>query len=269
MLQFISLGSGSSGNCYYLNADGQGLLIDLGLGIRLFRKHFTNYGLSLDSLKAILVTHDHTDHAKAVGALSRQFRIPVYATEKVHNSMLKNHFLSKKVAAEMRRDIAAGDTFQIGPYSITPFHVPHDSADCVGYDIQVGDIRLAILTDVGHFTDEMIPIVGQATHLIIEANYDPDLLAAGRYPLRLQKRISGGSGHTSNRQCAEFLAQHLNKDTTRRVWLCHLSEENNRPQLAETTVSEALQAAGFSINNTTGLKLEVLPRRTPTLLETL
>lgn len=269
MLQFISLGSGSSGNCYYLNANGEGLLIDLGLGIRLFRKHFTNYGLSLDCLIAILVTHDHTDHVKAVGSLSRQFRIPVYTTTKVHDSMLRNHYVSKKVAADMRHDITPGKEFCIGSYSVTPFHVPHDSADCVGYNICVDRYRLVILTDVGHYTDEMIPFVQQATHLIIEANYDPAMLVSGTYPIRLQKRISGGMGHTSNAQCGAFLAKHIKQDVIQRIWLCHLSEENNRPNLAEMEVRNALEEAGLLVNSENGLRLEVLPRRTPTILETL
>ena len=133
MVKYISMGSGSSGNCSYLLCDGYGLLIDLGLGIRLFRKHFSTYGLPIAQIQAILVTHDHTDHVRAVGAVSQKFRIPVYTTSKVHESMRLNHYVSKKVPSELRHDVQHGQPFQLGPFRITPFPVPHDSAENSGY----------------------------------------------------------------------------------------------------------------------------------------
>lgn len=266
MVKFISFSSGSCGNSYYLLADGCGLLIDLGIGIRAFRKNFSNYGLPIAQINSILVTHDHTDHVRAVGAVSQKFHIPVYSSAKVHESMLANHYVSKKVPASLRHDVEKGTTFNIGPFTIRTFHVPHDSADNNGYIIDVEDLRFVLITDVGHFTEEMPEIVHSATHLVIESNFDAAMLASGRYPKRLQERISGGNGHISNALTAEFLAANLDPQRIRHVWLCHLSEENNRPALARDTVSEALEKAGLDWTSPSGFKLDVLPRRTPTLL---
>lgn len=270
MLQFISISSGSSGNCYYLNHDGYGLLIDLGIGIRSFKRHFQNYGLPLAQIRAILVTHDHTDHVKAVGALSREFHIPVYSSEKVLASMMKNHYVSKKVPTELQHPVTKGETLTIGPFTVKPFHVPHDSADNNGYTVEVGTTRLVVMTDIGHFTPEMEEETRRATHLIIESNYDEAMLAASRYPARLQKRIRGPYGHISNTETAAFLAQHLDRQLIRNVWLCHLSAENNLPRIAYEASAKTLAEAGMPVEgDNASLHLEVLARLTPSLLVTL
>ena len=266
MIQFISISSGSSGNCYYLLADGFGLLIDLGIGIRIFKRHFSNYGLPLAQIKAILVTHDHTDHVKAVGSLSRDFNLPVYTSARVHDSITRNHYVSKKVPLAQQHTIERGDDpLQLGPFEITSFAVPHDSADNNGYIIKAENVCLVVMTDVGHFTDEMQRIVAQATHLIIESNYDAQMLSNGPYPMRLQKRISSPNGHISNAETGAFLAEYLNPERIKRVWLCHLSAENNRPQLALDTVCQALRDKGYSLEGDNALRIEALPRHTPTL----
>ena len=232
MLQFISLSSGSSGNCYYFNHNGFGLLIDLGISMRALKQHFSNYGLTLAQIQAALITHDHTDHVKGIGAFSTQFHVPVYTTQAVHQSIQRNHFVSKKIPTSLQQIVS-----------------PHESVD------------------VGHFTDEMPQIVGQATHLIIESNYDVAMLAAGPYPIRLQNRISSPYGHISNIETAEFLAKHLNRDLIQRVWLCHLSAQNNIPRIALETCTNVLTEAGFTLEGeNANLVLQVLPRKTPTLL---
>lgn len=266
MLKFISLASGSSGNCYYLLADGYGLLIDMGIGLRTFKNRFVNYGLALTQIQAILVTHDHTDHTKSVGALSQNFHLPVYSSEKVHDSISRNHYISKKVPTGQKHIITLGEPFQIGPYNIKSFHVPHDSAENNGFQIHVDGKNFVVMTDIGHFTEEMPTIVSQATHLIIESNYDTAMLEAGKYPQRLKKRISSPYGHMSNGETADFLAKHLNKQIIRRVWLCHLSAENNLPRLAYEASAKALTEAGFELDNNPNFKLEVLARQTPSLL---
>lgn len=269
MLKFISLGSGSCGNCYYFNADGYGLLIDLGIGIRLFKRYFSNYGLTLAQIQAILVTHDHTDHVKAVGSLSRDFHLPVYTSKEVHSSMMLNHYLSKKVPKEHQVCITRGESFHLGPFEVTSFAVPHDSADNNGYLIRVCGRTIVIMTDIGHFTEEMPAIVRQATHLIIESNYDAAMLAAGPYPLRLQQRISSPRGHISNIETARFLAENLTPRLIRRVWLCHLSAENNTPRIAAETAATALTQVGFNLkapDADNGLYLQVLARKTPSLV---
>ena len=268
MFKFISLSSGSCGNCYYLNYDGYGLLIDLGISIRSFKKLFSDYGLTIAQINAILVTHDHTDHVKAVGALSRDFRIPVYTSARVHESIQRNHFVSKKIPLNLQHNITRGEAFDLGPFRITSFGVPHDSADNNGYIISTPEgQRFVLLTDVGHFTEEMSSIISQATHLVIESNYSTAMLQAGRYPQRLKNRISSDTGHISNEATAQFLAQHLTPGIIKHVWLCHLSAENNRPSVAYEVCSKALTDAGFQLENEhPTIKLEVLPRRNPTLV---
>lgn len=265
MTQFICFGSGSSGNCYYLCHDGHGLVIDLGIGIRHFKKHFSDYGLSLAKIDAILVTHDHTDHVKAVGVLSNEFHLPVYASEAVHNGMQRNHFMSKKVKTEDKRFTEADKSFEIGPFHIVPFDVPHDSSANSGYFITVGDLKFCLITDAGHVTENMKKHLREATHIVLEANYDEAMLATGPYPAYLKKRIMSERGHLSNIECAETLATCLHPEI-RQIWLCHLSEENNHPELARKTISAAVEKAGIDWEKT---QLNVLRRTVPSALHEL
>ena len=264
MLKFICFGSSSSGNCYYINVEGYGLLIDLGIGLRGFKRDMRNYGLSFGEIKAQLVTHDHTDHVKSVGAFSGEFHLPVYASELVHQGMQRNYFMSKKIAAEYRHVVVPGEEFVLGPYTITPFEVPHDSMGNCGYFITAGDTSFCIVTDMGHVTDEIRSYVARAHYLVIEANYDAGMLASGPYPPFLKRRIAGNRGHMDNVETARLLAESLSPEA-RRVWLCHLSEENNHPELARKTVESALAEAG-KLGGDARLQLEVLKRKVPSPL---
>lgn len=273
-MKFICFGSGSSGNCYYLESLGTAILIDLGIGIRAFKKHLRDYGLTIPTIGAIIVTHDHTDHVKAVGAVSTEFHIPVYTSSPVHEGMQRNRFMTKKVTPAHQRHTTPGTPFEVGNFRITPFRVPHDASENNGYFISLirpetseslfsatdGDPSptFCLITDAGQFTDEMAPFVRQARHLVIEANYDSQMLANGPYPLYLQKRISGGRGHMDNRLTAEALLRHLTP-ATRNIWLCHLSEENNHPELARKTIQTALDQLAFAPQP----RLHVLKRRVP------
>ncbi len=263
MVKFICFGSGSSGNCYYLMAEGYGIVIDLGIGIRCFKKHMRDYGLPMAQIKAILVTHDHTDHVKAVGVLSRDFQIPVYASEPVHKGMARNYFMTKKIADDMVNEIVGGETLHLGPFEVTPFTVPHDSSDNLGYFIRYNDLSFCLITDAGHMTDEMKSYIEQANYLVVEANYDEAMLASGPYPQYLKRRISSQRGHMSNADTAAVLSQHL-PAAIKHVWLCHLSEENNHPELARKTVEAALIQVGCPLGKT--VQLEVLKRKVPSPL---
>jgi len=266
MTEFICFGSGSSGNCYYLRADGYGLVIDLGLGIRVFKKYFRDYGLPLAQIGAVLVTHDHTDHVKSVGSLSNEFHLPVYSSPEVHAGMHRNHFMSRKVNKDDVRHLAPGESVRVGPFTVTIFPVPHDSAGNNGYLIEKDAMRLCLLTDAGHVTPEMCDYIRRANYLIVESNYDKTMLETGPYPPYLKKRISGPAGHLSNDECAQTLAAHMGKDV-RHVWLCHLSEENNRPELACHAVFTQLEAAGRELPGS--LTVEALKRTAPSPLYTL
>lgn len=239
-LDFLSFGSGSSGNCYYLRYADYAILIDLGVGVRRFLKDFSAYGCKLPHVQAALLTHDHLDHVRAAGNLSRKLHWPVYATEKVFAGINRNPVIRNKIPQENVRVITHGTPFTLGPFLIEPFPVPHDASDNTGYFITCGDTSFCLITDIGAVTPEITRHVARAQYLVIESNYDPDMLASGPYPFPLQQRIRGGLGHLSNPQCAALLRQHVNPEILRGLWLCHLSQENNRPDLAARTVQQAL-----------------------------
>lgn len=262
MLNFISFGSGSSGNCYYLYTQNSGLLIDVGVGTRSLKKAFHDYGLRfVDGFDGILVTHDHADHIKSVGSLSKKFNLPVYATETVHAGMDRNYCMRCKLAHSNRMKVVKGQSFNVGDFSITPFNVPHDSSDNVGYLIEADGVVFCLLTDVGTITDEMKSLISRANYLVIEANYDPQMLETGPYPRYLKDRIKNGHGHLSNTQCAQALAENFTH-TLKHVWLCHLSQENNKPELALNTISQTLEMTGIRVGE--DVKVEVLRRTLPT-----
>ena len=260
MLRFISFGSGSSGNCYFLYTEHDGLLIDVGVGIRTLKKNMREYGLSLSQVHHVLITHDHADHIKSVGSISNDCHLPVYATPEVHKGIDGNYCVAKKVAAEYRHAIAPGKTYVIGDFMVTPFTVPHDSSDNVGYLIETEDTNICLITDAGCVTDEMAQYIGKARNLIIEANHDLEMLKQGPYPEYLKQRIISGTGHLSNHLCGEAIAQYAGEHL-QQVWLCHLSEENNHPELARKTVESVLRSYGIVAGKDFGL--EVLKRTMP------
>ena len=260
----MSLGSGSSGNCYYLEAGGKALLVDAGVGIRTMRKTFNDYGLKMDNLYAIVVTHDHADHIKAVGNLSMKYGLPVYATPRVHEGMQRSYCMTKKIEKERRLLLAKEETVRIGAFEVTCFEVPHDSTDHTGYRITAEGKTFVFLTDVGHVTPTIIRYVEEAEYLVLEANYDEGMLREGRYPFHLKQRISGGSGHLSNTLMARLLAEHFPK-ALKHLWLCHLSKENNTPEKAMKTLADELALRGISMEER-GVKATPLRRTLPSEL---
>jgi phosphoribosyl 1,2-cyclic phosphodiesterase len=260
MLKFVSFGSGSSGNCYYLGTATDGLLVDIGVGIRGLRKNSRDYGIHLNTVKHILITHDHADHIKSVGAFSHDYHVPVYATEKVHKGIDHNYCVQRKLTPEQRRLVEVGTPLQIGDFLVTPFFVPHDASENVGYQIEADGITFVIITDAGSFTEDMKERIGQANYLVIEANHDVEMLQGGPYPQYLKDRIISPSGHLSNRECGQMLAENMT-ERLKHVWLCHLSEENNHPELARKTVDATLRSYGIIPGK--DILLEVLKRKVP------
>jgi len=260
MFRFISFGSGSSGNCYYLSTDKDGIIIDTGIGLRSLKKYFHDYGMRLAEVKNVLVTHDHADHVKSVGSFSGDFQVPVYASHKVHNGIVSNYCVRRKISSENVRVIREGDTFQLGDFTVTSFAVPHDSSDNLGYKIVCQGITFCIMTDAGHVSDLMKKYIGEADYLVIEANHDEEMLQGGPYPQYLKDRILGPMGHLSNRDCATAIAENATP-RLKHVWLCHLSEENNHPELARKTVQMVLQ--GYGLLPGKDFQLDVLKRKMP------
>lgn len=260
MLKFISFGSGSSGNCYYLYTETDGLMIDVGIGTRTLRKYFSDYGLSLSDIKAILITHDHADHVKSVGSLSSDLCVPVYSTAAVHHGIEENYCVRKKIRPGYERYIEHGETFMINDFEVTSFRVPHDSTDNNGYRVRYGDTTFCLITDAGKVTDEMKPFITEADYLVLESNYEFGELQRGPYPQYLKDRIVSERGHLSNAECGMALAENASPNL-KHVWLGHLSEENNHPELARKTVESILRQYGIIAGK--DFKLDVLKRRTP------
>lgn len=244
MLKFLCLGSGSSGNCYCLWTEQSGVIIDAGIGYRSLRRHLQTFGLPVETFQAVLVTHDHADHIKSVGKLAAELKLPIYATAEVHEGIARNYCVSPKLAVESKHFIKKGETLELGDLRITPFAVPHDSNDCVGFRVEADGVRFCLATDVGHVTEEIKNEVSEANYLVLESNHDYEMLMAGPYPAYLKGRISGENGHLSNREAAELLANSAST-ALRHVWLCHLSEENNHPVLASKTVDSVLRSYGI------------------------
>ena len=245
MLRFISFGSGSSGNCYLLQTDNSCLMIDSGVGVRALKRFFHDYGISFSCINNILVTHDHADHVKSVGALSNESGIPVYATEAVHKGIQKNYCVRKKIEPSCVRVIEKGVEYKIDEFKVTPFDVPHDSNDNVGYRIETQGIVFCLMTDIGHVTDDIKANIALADYLVIEANHDEAMLMSGPY------------GHLSNRLCGETVAENASGHL-KHVWLCHLSEENNHPELVRKTIETLFHEKGLSVD------VDILKRKTPT-----
>lgn len=261
MLHFISLGSGSSGNCYMLYTDNDALLIDAGIGIRALKKHLRDYGLSVSKINNILITHDHADHVKSVGSLSKDNQLPVYATRKVHVGICGNWCVKNKIAGSLAKIIENNVTFTLGDFKVTPFEVPHDSYDNVGYKVEAEGVTFCLMTDIGYVTDEMKPFISCADYLVIEANHDPEMLRNGHYPQHLQERILGYRGHLSNSDCGKAIAENASPKL-KHVWLCHLSDENNHPELAKKTIEQVL--ASYGIVAGVDFVVDVLKRKVPT-----
>lgn len=253
--RFFSLGSGSSGNCYYLGTKEYGVLIDAGIGIRTIRKTLREYGVSFERILGVLVTHDHADHIKTAGCLSNKYNIPIYTTESVHAGIVRSRYLQIE-SLNSKHIIRKEEPFFIKDLKITAFEVPHDSIENLGYHIEANGQTFVLLTDIGRFTDTIRRYAGRANHLVIESNYDETMLRNGPYPYYLKERISSGMGHISNHLSAQFIAEIYHKGM-KNIWLCHLSQENNHPELAYNTVVDSLLKIGVKPSD---VRLETLNR---------
>jgi phosphoribosyl 1,2-cyclic phosphodiesterase len=235
------------------------MLIDAGIGIRTIKKILKDKKIDFEKIIAILITHDHADHIKTVGCLGEKHNIPVYATEAVHTGIGKSRYVEEILNAS-RKIIEKELPFCIRDFRITAFEVPHDSTDNVGYFIEYGSHRFTFATDIGHITETVSRYMSLANHLIIEANYDAEMLESGTYPSFLKERISSPTGHLSNRETADFLATHYHTDL-KNIWLCHLSRDNNHPELAYKTVDIRLFDEGIRVGK--DVTLTVLKRTFP------
>lgn len=261
-LCFQSLGSGSSGNCYFIGNKKYGILIDAGIGVRSIRKYLRNIGLDFANIHAIFVTHDHADHIRAVGSLGERYKIPVYATPATHEGINRSYCVTEKLYLS-KKFINKNETVQIGDFLITAFQVSHDASDNVGYTIEYNEKKFTFATDLGYVCERATEYLRGSHFMVFEANYDEFMLKNGPYPAHLQQRIMADTGHLSNEQCGKFLADNYH-DELSHVFLCHLSRENNRPEIAYETVKYHLSKKGIQVGS--DVQVVVLDRYNPSVL---
>lgn len=230
------LASGSSGNAVYVETDHTKILLDAGVGIRQLQAAFKEIGVSFEQLDAIVVTHEHSDHVRGLPALVRRTAAPIYTTAGTWDQIAR---LWREEEAVTVRTITAGTPFALGELGIEPFTLSHDAQEPVGFCVYAGDEKLVLATDLGYASAKVKDVTRGANAYILETNHDVDLLRAGSYPWHLKRRILGDKGHLSNAHAAEFLLDVMTDDTEQ-VYLAHLSQENNRPDLAYRVIEEAL-----------------------------
>ena len=241
-IRFKSFSSGSCGNCYFVGVekDGrtEGILIDAGVSPRRLKKELAAEKLDFDNFSAILVTHDHLDHIRSLGSYCKHVMKPVYASKALVGA-LSRHFITGESLLPCRRILEEGWNVITPDISVRYFELPHDATQTVGFAVLAAGHRYVHITDCGRMTQEALEWCRQADTLVLESNYDTDMLLNGPYPKELQDRIRNGYGHLSNRECAEALRA-VAHPGLRYVFLCHLSEHNNTPQLALKSACEAL-----------------------------
>jgi len=237
---FCPLYSGSSGNAIYAGAGDTSLLIDAGMSGKAITDALLSIGVLPETLGGILVTHEHSDHIKGVGILSRKYRIPVYANAPTWLGMEKT---VGSIPPGCRNEFE--DSFYLGPFYIQPYAISHDAAAPVGYRVHLGDISVATATDIGIFRKDTLEALSGTAIVLIESNHDVSMLQANpHYSLTLKHRILSNKGHMSNEACGEALCR-LYERGVRHAVLGHLSGENNTPDLAYTVVCGILREHGI------------------------
>lgn len=234
------LASGSKGNAVYVSDGNTSLLIDAGLSGKEIERRLASADLCPTSLDAILVTHEHSDHIKGVGVLSRRYHLPVYITAATLNAAPQIGKLHEV------RSIQGGKTFSFNGFDVHPFSLSHDAIDPVGFTIQQNGTKIGIATDLGIATGVVKAHLKGSSLLVLEANHDPDLLLNGPYPWPLKQRIKSRSGHLSNDD-AKCLLEEIQHSELQHVVLAHLSDENNTPEAAHQTVQTALDQCGAKL----------------------
>lgn len=243
-MTFCPLFSGSSGNALFLQAGRTRVLIDAGKPGKTLVEAMESIGVAPESLDAILITHEHSDHIAGAGVMARRYHLPVYATEKTWNAMDKK---VGTIPAGLRRTFEKTQDFYLGDLGVVPFSIPHDAADPVGYRLWCGSLSVATATDLGYFPNSVEAAVAGSSLVLLESNHDPDMLMRNpHYSSCLKQRILSNRGHLSNEACANALVK-LVESGVRQVILGHLSGENNLPELALQTSENRMAEEGICL----------------------
>jgi phosphoribosyl 1,2-cyclic phosphodiesterase len=256
------LASGSRGNCAFVSSTRTKILVDAGVSCRETFKRLKSLGENPQSLSAILITHEHTDHIYGLATLAKKLRIPVFMTAATHTAW----FRAMRVVNGARPHIEklerfdAGHGFQVGDIEVKPFTIPHDAADPVGFTFRVEGTKVSIATDLGYLPANVRDQMRKSDILVIESNHDVEMLRGGSYPWVVKQRVASNVGHLSNARLAEFLARDYDNSAAF-VVLAHLSEQNNHPEIARREAENALAMRGGLFPNRLAVasQSEVLP----------
>lgn len=233
-MDFCSIASGSSGNCTYTGTDETALLVDVGISAKQIEKGLHSIDRKAADIDGILVTHEHSDHIRGLGVLSRKYGIPIYGTRGTLKAVANCGSLGT-IDAGLYREICVDQDFQVGDVMVHPFEIPHDAAQPSAYRLSHEDVSLAVVTDLGVFSDYIIENMKGLDAVLLEANHDIRMLETGPYPYYLKQRILGTHGHLSNENAGRLLCRILH-DNLKNIFLGHLSKENNYDALAYETV---------------------------------
>jgi phosphoribosyl 1,2-cyclic phosphodiesterase len=225
-LYITSLNSGSNGNCYYVANENEAVLIDAGLSCKETEIRMKRLGLSMEHVKAIFISHEHSDHIKGVEVLSRKHQLPIYITKETQaNSSLK-------IEMSLLKRFIPYKSVSIGELSITAFPKFHDAADPHSFVVSGNGINIGVFTDIGSQCEHVVKNFNLCHAVFLEANYDHQMLTTGRYPIHLQNRIKGDHGHLSNDQALKIFMEHRSEYLSH-LFLSHLSKDNNSPKLVQ------------------------------------
>lgn len=257
MLKCCSLYSGSSGNCFFIQSENTKILIDAGVSCKKVELALQEqFNLSLNVIDAIFVTHEHIDHTKGLSLISSKYNLPIYATSGTWNGINQK---PNKISEENKKIITLNKSFTFKDLRIFPFPTPHDALEPCGYNIYNNGSKISIATDLGHIDDTLLDNFKNSSLLMLESNYEPNILKVSSYPYQLKTRISSKNGHLSNGEAGETISK-LAEFGLKNVLLIHLSKENNVPEIAYETVLEKLKNNNQSLEN---INLNIAPRDNP------
>ena len=245
MLNFYSLYSGSSGNSIFVQTENTKLLIDAGVSSKKIEHALLDIGVDPHSIDGILISHEHSDHVQGLGTFSRKFDLPVFVNQKTLDAMQKQ---KDKIAEKNIKTFNISEKFDIGDLNIESFHIPHDAVNPCGFNILKDNHKLSIATDIGHMTNDIIKNLEGSSFVLLESNYDPEVLKCTSYPFTLKTRIAGPNGHLSNQMAGKTIS-YLLRSGLKAAMLGHLSKESNFPELAYKTVVEELIKNNFNENS--------------------
>ena len=241
------------GNCLYVESENTKLLIDAGVSLKKIETGLETLNVSPSLLDGILVTHEHSDHIQSLGNLSKKFNLPVYANSETFDAMPKQ---TDKISTENINKFKVTEKFQIKDIEVNPFSIPHDAANPCGFSISNNSDKISIATDIGHITNDILKQLEDSKFILLESNYDTEVLKCSKYPYLLKQRIAGPNGHLSN-EVASKVINYLLQGNLKTAMLGHLSKESNFPELAYQTVVDEIIRAGTDVSK---LNLSVASR---------